>query len=443
MQRQWKNYAQSFVDIETAHAECSPGSVSIAVLGIAAAIVASSFATETVGLRHLWVPLALLGAAGVSSTVSWLVGIRRPNLFMALQALEFTLYGLPFISAATFSKVPAAYAFAAFYALILQHWAQVLKLTFLGALFVFLCPLAFALAFNADLGVLFIIALGDIYFLYTSASTSRQARQAKRAARAGEVLQQIDALLADRIQQSSFDKSLENAVLFHELKNTVGPARWNIESLAASDVVRDSAELEILEDIRGLLGKAARLIDNFVDLEREDPAQKENDGYWLEELPASFTETWSLKNMALAKHDVLFEGLPSVKIKAPKSYLVLALRNLIANAFEAGATLVRVQGDLSHRGAGVNIVVTDNGPGLPDKISEHLFEPFNTHGKAEGTGLGIYLAKRLLESLGGSIALESTSPKGTTFVLSLPILLAQSSVLPRAEAAQGASEGPT
>jgi signal transduction histidine kinase len=429
----WKHYTDSFVDIEAAHAECAPISVIVAVLGIAGAIVAASFATEAVGLKHLWVPLAFLGAAGISSIFSWLVGVRRRSLFMALQALEFNLYGLPFISAATFSKVPAAYAFAAFYALILQHWARLLNLTFLGALFVLLCPLAFAAAFHADLGELFIIGLGGVFFLYTSANTTRHAQQATRAARAGEVLQQIDVLLSERIHQGASDRNLANAVMFHELKNTIGPARWNLESLASSDEVRDSADLEIVEDIRGLLGKAAQLIDEFVALDRKDPAQKDNDGYWLEELPGSLAEIWSPKDTVLEKRAVLFENLPRVKVKGPKTYLVLTLRNLIANAFEAGATLVRVQGELSHQGAGVVIVVTDNGPGLPEKISEHLFEPFNTHGKAQGTGLGIYLAKRLMESLGGSIALESKSTHGTAFELSLPIVLAQSSGSPLAK----------
>ncbi|MCU0661023.1 MAG: hypothetical protein MUC50_01705 [Myxococcota bacterium] len=124
MKRLWKNYVNSYVDTDAVHAECAPASVGVAVLAIAAAIVGASFATQTVGLRHLWVPLAFLGAGGVSTTLSWLIGVRHRNLFMALQGLEFNLYGLPFTSAAAFSKVPAAYAFAGFYAVVLQRYAR-------------------------------------------------------------------------------------------------------------------------------------------------------------------------------------------------------------------------------------------------------------------------------------------------------------------------------
>lgn len=426
MKRLWSKYADSFVNIDVIHAECAPASVAVAALAIAAALVGASFATETVGLRHVWVPLAFLGAGAISSTVSWLVGVRRRNLFMALQALEFNLYGLPFTAAAAFSKAPAGYAFAAFYAIVLQHYARTLKLTALGALFVTVCPFAFAVAAGADVGELFIIGLADGFFLYTSANTTRHTLQAKRAVRASEVLQQIDSLLVERRKQGTADKRVEMVATFHELKNAIAPARWNVEFLASSDRARDDAERDLIEDALGSLVSATQLVDRFLVLLREDTAHEVDEGFWLDELPTAFAEL-SAKDAILARHPVLFEEIPSVKAKGPSAYLVLALRNLASNGFEAGATNVRVHGSVSHQAAGVTVLVSDDGPGLPNHVSQHLFEPFNTHGKAGGTGLGIYLAKRLLEAIDGSIALGSTSAAGTVFEITLPLLAAQAS----------------
>jgi signal transduction histidine kinase len=172
------------------------------------------------------------------------------------------------------------------------------------------------------------------------------------------------------------------------------------------------------------LESAVNTLDRFLLLLREDTLQKEDEGFWLHEMPRSF-EGLSVKNTRLAGHAVRFEGLPSVRVKGPNTYLLLALRNLTTNAFEAGATDVRVHGIVSHHAAGVTLTVADNGPGLPSKVLEHLFQPFNSHEKEGGTGLGLYLARRLLEAADGSIALGSTSPAGTVFELTLPLLAMQ------------------
>ena len=65
--------------------------------------------------------------------------------------------------------------------------------------------------------------------------------------------------------------------------------------------------------------------------------------------------------------------------------------------------------------------IQDNGPGIPDEVREHLFEPFFTHGKKEGTGLGLAVAARVIEEHGGKIHVGSELGKGTTFDICLPI----------------------
>ena len=68
----------------------------------------------------------------------------------------------------------------------------------------------------------------------------------------------------------------------------------------------------------------------------------------------------------------------------------------------------------------LRIIVRDNGPGLNDEQRERIFEPFFTT-KAEGTGLGMAIAKRIIESHGGKISLHHHSEgSGAAFTFTLP-----------------------
>ena len=67
-----------------------------------------------------------------------------------------------------------------------------------------------------------------------------------------------------------------------------------------------------------------------------------------------------------------------------------------------------------------SIVVSDTGPGLPDKALDHLFQPFQGGTRKEGTGLGLAIAAELIRGHGGSLELEHTDERGTKFVICLP-----------------------
>jgi nitrogen-specific signal transduction histidine kinase len=59
--------------------------------------------------------------------------------------------------------------------------------------------------------------------------------------------------------------------------------------------------------------------------------------------------------------------------------------------------------------------VIDNGPGVPEKIRESLFQPFVSEGKQKGTGLGLTLADRIATEHGGEVTLLSSRPGETIF----------------------------
>ncbi|HET9061682.1 MAG TPA: ATP-binding protein, partial [Candidatus Binatia bacterium] len=100
--------------------------------------------------------------------------------------------------------------------------------------------------------------------------------------------------------------------------------------------------------------------------------------------------------------------------------------NLVRNAIEAvradsdpGKRLqIRVATRLQAPSA-VVVSVSDNGPGVDPERVEFLFDEFYTT-KDHGLGLGLSISRSIVESHGGSLWLESTSPSGTTFCFSLP-----------------------
>lgn len=116
---------------------------------------------------------------------------------------------------------------------------------------------------------------------------------------------------------------------------------------------------------------------------------------------------------------VAVAGDADATIVLDKYKIKQALGNLIDNALDASPAGAAVEVVPEASGALVRISVRDHGPGVPEEIRAQLFTPFCT-AKPEGVGLGLALAKELVEAHGGSIEWRPAAP-GTVFVLTLPL----------------------
>lgn len=116
----------------------------------------------------------------------------------------------------------------------------------------------------------------------------------------------------------------------------------------------------------------------------------------------------------------LTPSLPSASADAE------ALQQVVVNVIHNGIDAMEQEGRLSVRtelsGTGlIRIVITDNGPGIPDHLKEIIFEPlFTTKAGGRGTGLGLSLSVMLLERFGGRIYLDNLYTQGARFVIELP-----------------------
>lgn len=95
--------------------------------------------------------------------------------------------------------------------------------------------------------------------------------------------------------------------------------------------------------------------------------------------------------------------------------------NLATNAADAmpGGGALRLRA--AREGDVVQIEVTDSGCGIPLESQEKIWQPFVTMGKKHGTGLGLPIARKIVEDHGGTISLQSEVGKGTTFAIRLPL----------------------
>ncbi len=117
---------------------------------------------------------------------------------------------------------------------------------------------------------------------------------------------------------------------------------------------------------------------------------------------------------------------PELSVIADNQRLKQVLLNLVTNAVKYNRRGGRVDIAASAGHHNARISVADSGPGLGEEELARLFEPFERLSAAtsdvEGTGLGLTLSKSLMEAMAGRIGVESTSGKGSTFWVELPLL---------------------
>ncbi|MCX5789585.1 MAG: ATP-binding protein [Elusimicrobia bacterium] len=109
------------------------------------------------------------------------------------------------------------------------------------------------------------------------------------------------------------------------------------------------------------------------------------------------------------------------EVRIDRNRFLRVLQNLVGNAVDAMASTggtVRLSG--RRAGERPEFVVQDHRPGVPEPVRERIFQPFATYGKPNGMGLGLAIAKGVVEAHGGTIELATETGRGTTIHIRLP-----------------------
>ena len=103
---------------------------------------------------------------------------------------------------------------------------------------------------------------------------------------------------------------------------------------------------------------------------------------------------------------------------ANRTFLEIAVNNIIKNAVEAARSTVKVALGKNRRDISINI--EDDGPGISEEARDKIFEPFFTT-KTNGTGLGLAIAYRIITSFGGTVLVDSSPLGGAKFSIVFPV----------------------
>ncbi|HEX8470273.1 MAG TPA: HAMP domain-containing sensor histidine kinase [Brevundimonas sp.] len=237
------------------------------------------------------------------------------------------------------------------------------------------------------------------------------------------------ARMQDEVRQSLRARSrlvaLGEAVakINHDLRNMLTSAQMASERLASS---ADPQVAMAMPRLERALSRAAALTRNVLDYGKsEEPAPV------LTRIPLATAASNAAEDAGLDPAGVrLSKSIPArFAINADSDQLHRILVNLMRNArqaIEADATrgdrkgkgVVRIEALTD--GEVVVIRIADDGPGIPQRLSERLFEPFVSGKASDGTGLGLTISRELAANHGGELRLVDTGPGGTTFELTLP-----------------------
>ncbi len=206
----------------------------------------------------------------------------------------------------------------------------------------------------------------------------------------------------------------------HEIKNPLTPIQLSAEHLLRvyedkkknfDKTLKESA-FYIIREVENL----RKIAQDFLEISKETALQKEPF-----DLKALLQETVLPYKKMLAERIKLnekYEGRDFYFV-GDKSKLKIALRNILINAIEA----IHNEGEIKIRLAkdenGFAITITDTGAGMKKEILEKIFEPYFST-KDVGTGLGLPIAKKIIEDHGGSIQASSKENKGTQIRIHLP-----------------------
>ena len=251
--------------------------------------------------------------------------------------------------------------------------------------------------------------------IITPSTSARELRLAE------EALHALQTDLTHSLKQRERLAQLGEAVakISHDLRNILTSAQLFTDRIESSE---DPTVRRLAPKLENSIRRAVTLCENTLSFGKaQEPAPNLSD-FSLAELVNDVFEGERLANEGYAL-SYRADMPDDLTISADNEQMFRVIANLVRNARQA----IVASGKPGEIGvtakahdAGWTITVSDNGPGLPPKAQEHLFQPFQGNVRKGGAGLGLAIAQELVKGHGGELSLLSTGDEGTRFGVELP-----------------------
>lgn len=247
-------------------------------------------------------------------------------------------------------------------------------------------------------------------------------RGGARELREAEVaLHDLQVRLVSALRQKERLAQLGSAVakISHDLRNMLTTAQLLADRIEGSD---DPAVKRTAPKLVGSLARAINLCERTLDFGRAEELPPVISVFPLAPLVAEVLENEG--SSGSGRVSLAAAVPPGLTVRADPDQLFRVLSNLVRNAAQAieatgrPATISVLAGE---RDGATEIRVRDTGPGLPEKARENLFKPFQGSARPGGSGLGLAISGELVRGHGGSLVLEETGSRGSTFRITLPL----------------------
>jgi signal transduction histidine kinase len=223
------------------------------------------------------------------------------------------------------------------------------------------------------------------------------------------------------IPEPQSDISRMVALICHDLRLPLTAILANAEFLTQSDISK-TERAEFYQEIRWSIERMDELVTSLFECSKNRDIFRPATRNIVETVERSIRMTRVRQEFGRIIIQHHHRGLAVGWFDSNRLERVVA--NLVLNACEAvspdsGLIVITTTGNQAF----LQIGVWDNGPGIPPELQESVFQPFVSYGKAEGCGLGLAIAKKIVEDHGGEIYIDGRSGAGTSFKITIPFAI--------------------
>lgn len=367
---------------------------------------------EIAGFQNVWVAVGLTSVAGSLTYVAWRHRCRG-TIGAIATLLDNTFYSLALSFAALNTRDSVSLALALIHAMVLAAFPGN-AYSFTLVLAATMCtPLAALMLFFKPALPLVLITICGVSTMLMFSSYTRNRREATRRQKALEdALSAAEQAAEEGVQAALTSTLLTLGHFLHELSNYQTAISTNLDYIKVK--ARLAPEVSrALQDAQTAQQEQEMLLRRTV-AELRSRARPEQGSFQLQPVLTGAASEAKGLDAILSPANFEFE------VTGNPEHLRVVLLNLIRNAEQAGATLVKLEVAIDSNLETVTVLVHNDGVPLPPDAEQKMFKSFAESAKPGGSGLGLYLVKRYIEVLGGRISVRTGPLGGAAFSIRLP-----------------------